>query len=264
MDFQGAIRLLNASLDSVWQNLATALKVSLLPLLLLALIVGALFFNEIRAIGFGAEEGHKFQVAPFKIFLVFGSAIFLFYFSVVNWHRAILPTHSKDAIPFLETLAYLLKSVLAVLMLAVPLFLVCSIPLSMLGGGRIIVGGFAYGYQQGWGHFALTFFATWLFWLAYIAVSPSLVHSALGGKEGVIAPLWRSEEKGPLMRAAVMIITLCLLADSLVGMGLTALPSLVQLAVHMVLLWFVFMVSISLLTQFYALSETPMEKGKSA
>lgn len=255
MDFSAAIRLLNDSVDSVWRNLGTALRVSFLPFAVFLAILGLVFSREIILLVTGVEKHLNLHIGLFRVLVIVLSGSFLFYLSAVLWHRAILPTRGESAFPLGETLAYLFKSAFAMVAIALLIFVICLVPLMMIGGGRISVGDFANGYRQGWGHFILTFFATWAFWVAYVALSPSMVHSAISGREGVFAPLWRSRGKGPVIRATAMVITLCLLANSVIGLGIGGIPAIAQIVVHIAILWFVFMVSISLMTQFYALSE---------
>lgn len=251
MDFQGAIRLLDDAFESVIQNFWAALRVSLGPLLVFLLLCFAVFYDQ-RSVFL---TGGRLNIEGLEFAVVFLGGGFLFFWSAVSWHRVVLPVLTDRKFPVLETVVYALKALLFVVVMLLILLVVGFIPLMALGGGKISVGNFALGYAQGWGHFIATFVLTWIFWLSYIAISPSLVHSALGGREGIFNSLWRSENKGGLLRATSLVITLCLVGDWLIGLGLSGFPMWVQLPAQVFALWLVFMVSISILTQFYAHGE---------
>lgn len=250
-DFQGAIRLLDYAFESVIQNFWAALRVSLGPLLVFLLLCFALFQDQAPAL----LSGGTLKVDAVRFAILFLGGGFLFFWSAVSWHRVVLPVLNDRKLPVLETIVYALKAFLFLVVILLILLVVGFIPLLALGGGKISVGNFALGYAQGWGHFVATFVLTWIFWLSYIAISPSLVHSALGGREGIFNSLWRSENKGGLLRSTALVITVCLLGDWLIGLGLSGFPIWVQVPMQLIVFWVVFMVSISILTQFYALGE---------
>ncbi|GAA6182122.1 hypothetical protein NBRC116594_35600 [Shimia sp. NS0008-38b] len=253
MDFVAAKRLMDAALDSVLGNFWTALKVTLLPLFIFAILVLVMFFQNIVG-GLAANEGAP-SAFGLKVVIAALAGALLFYSAAVNWHRAILlPPDQRSLLPVAETFKYLLKSVGATLFFVL-IGLMIVVPTSFITGAgvRISIGDFVGAYHQGWFQVVLTAALTWGFWFWYLSVSPSLVQAALGRKEGIFAAFNRSLEHVEITCGLATIMTLCMLAYSVAGAGLPALPPVLMAVVEVGVLWLVFVFSISLLTQFHKL-----------
>ncbi len=260
MNFVAAKRLMDASLDSVLGNLLLALKVAALPFLIFAAICLVAFFPDIVAGTSGSRAAGAGDVL--KILLVVFSGIFLFYLTVVSWHRAVLLSkEERSHVPASETLRYCLKSIGAsFLFLLVALLVIMPVSAATGRSITISVGDFVTAYHQGMAELVLTFLFTWGFWFWYLAVSPALVAAALGQKVGIFEALRENVAHRPTVRAVATIMTACMLVYSVIGAGVPAIPVAVYLFVQAVILWLVFVFSISLLTQYYALCVSDKEQ----
>ncbi|MGR3711540.1 MAG: hypothetical protein ACU0A6_00240 [Shimia sp.] len=205
-------------------------------------------------------------VAPpvLRVFVCVFIGVGVFYFMAVTWHRSILIEHGRSrSLPIKQTVKYLARSIGAIF-----LFAICSvIPLSILGSVQVKNLQFSFGdivtaYHQGWTMVVFTAVFTWLFWFWYLAISPGLVRTALGEKGGIFRAFDTSRVHFPMVRAAAAIMTLCMLVYSVVGSGLGMLPVEIRGFVELVFAWLVFVVSISLLTQFYIVCDGEPDQNK--
>lgn len=251
----------NDALDSVLENMKTALRISL-PILVLNIIViavlGYSFWHAVFTQGERAADVILQQ--PFGIIRVFVIPLILIvtslYWVTVAWHRfVILDEHPTGVIPKLHLgciWAYLWR----LIVLSIAVGFVVAMPLAILssilgGGGKINIADYSEALQTGPVAVIFNIIGTIGFSYAFMRYSPFLVAAAVGrpirAATGRESTYW-ARQSIFLLAIGYAVMSL---VYALVGGGLSTGLWQADLVILLAMQWVAFMFTISLLTTLY-------------
>lgn len=255
-------KIIDDCFDKLFQNLGTALRISLPPLLG-ALIVALLinFQLILRFINSGAEamlsiDGTDVLLAVLGVFLIVAAGFYV----AVRWHRFAFGLEGGGGAK--TTASYALKSILLGILAALAMVILIGLPsLVFTTNISIEVGAYEEAIARGPLHVLIDFLGTTLYAYVLLRLAPVLVGEALRQELNRPAFAQTKQVSGQIAQIAIIYAAATLLWSLL---GLAGLPLPLAIVIDLVLSWIAFMLSISILTEIHRTTFEPRGEHQAA